>query len=193
MDWHWAMPSSSCTQGVGCDVSFWCCPGMTWALLRQVEGECVSLPTLVGGVCTFSSPHFFFFFGELGRCIFSEIDSGLKWDFCQSTSASSFERASVALSVKERRGWARSVPEAPGCLRDAVGIPWMLNKNWCLKKYQMVMKICSLTFEFLLLTLGSRLNVDLLVQSQVRATPAFSSSEEYSEIRKQTAKSWSRL
>lgn len=57
----------------------------------------------------------------------------------------------------------------------------------------MVMKICSLTFEFSLLTLGSRLNVDLLVQSQVRATPAFSSSEEYSEIRKQTAKSWSRL
>lgn len=55
------------------------------------------------------------------------------------------------------------------------------------------MKICSLTFEFLLLTLGSRLNVDLLVQSQVRATPAFSSSEEYSEIRKQTAESWSHL
>lgn len=93
---------------------------MTWALLRQVEAECVSLPALVGGVCTFSS----IFFGELGRCIFSEVDSGLKSDFCQSTSASSFERASVSLSVKMRREWARTlVPEAPGCLRDALGIP----------------------------------------------------------------------
>ena len=70
-------------------------------------------------------PHFFFFFfGELGRCIFSEVDSGLKSVFCQSTSASSFERASVSLSVKMRREWARTlVPEAPGCLRDALGIP----------------------------------------------------------------------
>ena len=68
-------------------------------------------------------PHFFFF-GELGRCIFSEVDSGLKSVFCQSTSASSFERASVSLSVKMRREWARTlVPEAPGCLRDALGIP----------------------------------------------------------------------
>lgn len=69
-------------------------------------------------------PHFFFFFGELGRCIFSEVDSGLKSDFCQSMCASSFERASVSLSVKMRIGWARTlVPEAPGCLRDALGIP----------------------------------------------------------------------
>lgn len=84
---------------------------------------CVSSHPCRGRVHLLFPPFFFFFFGELGRCIFSEIDSGLKWDFCQSTSASSFERASVALSVKERRGWARSVPEAPGCLRDAVGIP----------------------------------------------------------------------
>lgn len=70
-------------------------------------------------------PHFLFFcVCELGRCIFSEVDSGLKLDFCQSTSAFSFEQASVSLSVKMRRGWARTlVPEVPGCLRDALDIP----------------------------------------------------------------------
>lgn len=52
----------------------------------------------------------------------------------------------------------------------------------------MVIKVCSVTFKFLLLTHGSLLNIDLLVLGlKLEPSPAFSLSEEYSEITKQTA------
>lgn len=49
-------------------------------LLRQVECGCLSSrPSGVSVYLLF--PHFFPFFCELGRRIFSEVDSGLKLDF----------------------------------------------------------------------------------------------------------------